>query len=380
MQGFGSYETDNGRRLCYRPAVPPFPKVDEVWPLLDRANQALAGFDRALAAFPVPGVVGKLFARLDAVHSSGAEGTTTTFTDLMEYQTATQRAPDPEDARQVSAAAEAFDDLAASRATPTQMVLDIHRRLFAGAKDPFAQAQAGQWKTYPNGTFDPDGADGHFYFCRPQSLPAVLAEWEALTLDADDRPELVRQALSHWMFVHIHPVHDGNGRVGRLLVPTLMRRKGALTQACAFLGEAVHHNKEIYVEALNDGRRSGNFAAWSRVFCSMIMQTAAANTARLERLGEVHRRWLAATRKVRAHSVVHDLLPWVLTKPSFTVGDAVAATGGKASYQGVNSAIARLVELGIVAASGAERRNRLFIAKEILDLFEPVVAPGPNIG
>jgi len=46
----------------------------------------------------VPDVVGKLFARLDAVHSSGAEGATTIFTDLLEYQSSLNRAKDPEDA------------------------------------------------------------------------------------------------------------------------------------------------------------------------------------------------------------------------------------------------------------------------------------------
>jgi Fic family protein len=34
---------------------------------------------------------------------------------------------------------------------------------------------------------------------------------------------MVRQVLSHWMFEHIHPVADGNGRIGRLLVPIILR-------------------------------------------------------------------------------------------------------------------------------------------------------------
>ena len=337
--------------------------------MLDRANRAVAAFDRALEAFPVPGLAGKLFARLDAVHSSGAEGCTTTFTDLM-----TRQAKDSADARTVSAAAEAFDDMASSRATPTQLVLDIHRRLFERAADPFSRAQAGRWKTHPNGTYDPDGVDGLFYYTLPASLPDVLADWEALTMGEDDRPELIRQALSHWMFEQIHPVHDGNGRVGRLLVPTLLLRKGAFQHACAFLGEAVHRNKDVYIDGLKDARRSGDFSAWCRVFCAMVLRTALANSARLDQLGAVFQHWRAVTGRIRAHSVVHDLVPWMLANPGFTIREALAAIGGKVSYQAMNAAIQRLQDLGIVTVAGTDRRNRRFVAGAVLDLFD---APNP---
>src|ERR1700679_52184 len=110
MQVLGTYEVDDRGRRCYLPPVPAFPKIDDVWPALERASKAVDAFDNALSAFPVPGVIGRLFARLDAVHSSGAEGATTTFTDLMEFESSLKRATDPEDARSVAGCAAAFDD------------------------------------------------------------------------------------------------------------------------------------------------------------------------------------------------------------------------------------------------------------------------------
>ncbi|MFX7914660.1 Fic family protein, partial [Acinetobacter baumannii] len=70
--------------------------------------------------------------------------------------------------------------------------------------------------------------------------------------------EIVRQVLSHWMFEHIHPVADGNGRIGRLLVPIVLRAKGFTNKACAFFGEAVHEDKSLYIDTLKDARISGN--------------------------------------------------------------------------------------------------------------------------
>jgi len=371
MQGFGNFERDDNGRLCYRPAVPPFPKLEDVWEGLARAIKAIEAFDHALDAFPLPGVVGRLFARLDAVHSSGAEGSTTTFTDLMEFQTILRRARDPEDAREVSAAAQAFDGLAMSDAAPRALVLDIHHRLFHQAKAPAARSQAGLWKTTLNATYDPD-LGGFFYYSRPESLADLMAQWEIFTMtEGDGKPELLRQALSHWLFEHIHPVHDGNGRAGRLLVPILMRRKGGLRHASAFLGEAVHLNKAVYIDAMKDGRRTGNFALWCRVFCSLAMQTATSNLDRLERLGAIHARWLAATRGVRAHSVVHDLIPWVLTTPRFTVRDALGFAGNRVSFVAMNSAIKRLEGLGIVRQATTAGNERIFSADDVMALFEP---------
>jgi Fic family protein len=64
--------------------------------------------------------------------------------------------------------------------------------------------------------------------------------------------------VSHWVFEHIHPVADGNGRIGRLLVPLMLRQKGATDAACAFFGEAVHEEKALYVEALRAAPVTGD--------------------------------------------------------------------------------------------------------------------------
>ncbi|MFS2012833.1 Fic family protein [Azospirillum sp. CT11-132] len=372
MIGFGTYESfeaEGGRYLtCYRPPVPPLPPIDDVWEVLDRARAVVAEFDRALSTFPVPGVVGRLFARLDAVHSSGAEGATTTFTDLLEFQTVLRRAKDPHDAASVSGAAEAFDALHEGMGDPLDAALAIHRRLFERDPDPYWANQAGRWKTYANATDDPESATGLFHYTSPASLSGVLEEWRAFTM-AEGGPELVRQALSHWMFEHVHPTADGNGRVGRLLVPLILRAKGATANACAFLGEAVHRDKGVYVSALKRGRQTGDMGAWTRVFLSLTAQTAGLNLDRVARLGALYDGWRRATKGVRADSAVHDLVPWIVTRPTFTVRDALAGIG-RGTFASVNRAVGQLANAGIVEPVGAGQRDRLFTASAIVALFE----------
>lgn len=377
MQTFGTYDVDQHGRRCYRPPVPPFPRLDDLWDRLDPALRAISDFDRVLGSFPLANVIGKLFARLDAVHSSGAEGTTTTFTDLMGFQSGLKQARDREDAQTVAGCADAFDALSSSPQPPGEMVRLIHRRLFERAKDPYVVATAGHWKTIPNSTFD-SAQGGPFHFTAPDALGAALDEWEMFTLADGAQPELVRQCLSHWMFEHIHPVADGNGRVGRLLLPLMLRQKQATAQACAFMGEGVHLNKSLYVDALRDGRITGDLTAFVRTCLSLIRQTARANHQRLDAVGGLYRTWQDVTAKYRRQSVIHKLVPFALTTPVFTVRDAQRALAAAPVFQTVNAGIAELVELGVLRQRSSEgqiaARDRLFEVPAVIELFDPVRA------
>jgi Fic family protein len=364
----GVYEVDQLGRRCFRPHAPRVPALEDVLDALDQAA-AVREFERALAGWRPSGLIGRLFARLDAVHSSGAEGSTTTFTDLMEYESSRRRAADPDDAAAVEACATAFDAERPGTSDPIDITLAIHRRLFERSRDRMAAATAGNLKERANGTADPDAPGGFFYYTQPASAPQVLAEWRDFTLASDPRtPEMVRQVLSHWMFEHIHPVPDGNGRIGRLLVPVMLRRKGATRAACAFFGEAVHEDKDLYVEALKMARISADMTAWTRLMLSFLGRSAAANLDRLTRLATVQAQWRGVVARFRSDSTVHKLVPFALTRPAFTIEDARRAIGG--TFASVNTAAAQLVDAGILVIADRARRDRLFLAGAVLDIFD----------
>src|SRR5258707_3124451 len=111
------------------------------------------------------------------------------------------------------------------------------------------------------------------------------------------------------MFEPIDPVADGNGRIGRLLVPVMLRRKGARRVACAFFGEAVDEDKDFYVEALKTARISSDMTAWTRLMLSFLGRSAAANLDRLTRLATVEAQWRSAVAHLRSDSMVHKLAP-----------------------------------------------------------------------
>jgi Fic family protein len=373
----GTFETDSNGRRYFRPNPPVLPRLEEVQDALRTAELSVYEFDRLLADRPQEGSIGRLFARLDAVHSSGAEGSTTTFTDLMEFETSARTAPDVEDAAAVAACAAALEmdennDLSSA-------ALNIHRRLFESARNRRLKETAGRPKSTFNATADPDEPGGYFYYTRPDSVRSAMVEWQDFTMKSDPAvPELVRQIASHWMFEHIHPVADGNGRIGRLLVPMTLKLKGATKSACAFLGEAVYENKQLYVEALKGARISSDWTAWTRLMLDYIAATAKNNIDRFCKLAGLAEEWKNATARFRSDSQVHKLARFALTNPVFTVNDVTTKIGG--TFASNNIAVGHLVDVGILTPASDAKRDRIFHADAVLLIFdrfkaEPTPAP-----
>jgi Fic family protein len=170
------------------------------------------------------------------------------------------------------------------------------------------------------------------------------------------------------MFEHIHPFPDGNGRIGRLLLPLMLRSKGAANFPCAVFGEAVHRGRRVYDDALRAARLSGDMTAWTRLMLVFLERTAAANLARLDRLAALAHAWRRIASASRPGSMVHKLVPFALTRPAFTRRDALDAIGGTAAA--LSTAALRLVEAGVLTTADAAAPDPLFEAPAVLDIFD----------
>jgi Fic/DOC family len=367
----GVFELDAQGRRCFRPDAPACPALDDIIDRLEPAAAALRKLDRALAAWPQPERVGRLFAALDAVHSCGADGSAVTFSELMAYRTSLRAAPNPADAAEVAACAE-ITATEPQRLDPVAAALRIHRRLATlgptmSTHDP--ESRPDGLKRRSNGILDRDATNSLLYYTRPVSVAAALEDWRTFTLGFDlDTPEIVRQILSHWMFEHIHPFPDGNSRIGRLLVPLMLRSKGATNFPCAFLGEAVHRGLAVHVSGLRAARLSGDMTAWTRLMLMFLERTATANLVRLERLAAVVQAWRRIAANSRPGSMVHKLVPFSLTRPAFTRRDALEALGGTAAA--LSTAALRLIEAGVLTTADAAAPDPLFEAPAVLDIFD----------
>jgi Fic family protein len=180
----------------------------------------------------------------------------------------------------------------------------------------------------------------------------------------DDLPVLVQAAITHAQFESIHPFTDGNGRIGRALINTVLRRRGATTSVVVPLASALVAHRDRYFDLLNDYRDGdvrpmiASFAASSRIAASESRVTAA-------RLAHIPAEWREMTGTVRRGSAAAKLLEILPTRPILAADDAAAALGQTTSR--VYEALTRLREAGVLRPLTDRKRDQVWGAGLVLD-------------
>lgn len=77
---------------------------------------------------------------------------------------------------------------------------------------------------------------------------------------------LIKAALAHVQFEIIHPFLDGNGRVGRLLIPLLFHVEGVLREPLLYLSIYFKRRRAEYYGLLNRVRLEGDWEEWLTFF------------------------------------------------------------------------------------------------------------------
>lgn len=87
-------------------------------------------------------------------------------------------------------------------------------------------------------------------------------------------PKLIRTAIAHYPFETIHPLLDGNGRIGRLWIPLYLVREKVLDQPLPYLSSSFEKNKNLYDDNLNRVHTHNDMLRWLKYFLLGIKQTS----------------------------------------------------------------------------------------------------------
>jgi Fic family protein len=114
-------------------------------------------------------------------------------------------------------------------------------------------------------------------------LSARMENLLAYVNTADESP-LVKVAIFHYMFEAIHPFEDGNGRIGRMLIPSLLHNLGLLTQPVLYTSQYFEKNKDLYRENLRIVDKSGDLTSWIIFFLESLVRQSEISVALVDRM------------------------------------------------------------------------------------------------
>ncbi len=372
----GAYvETNAGgeRVRAYVPTpLPPEPPI-QIECLLERlsaADRALGRLDGITTLLPDKALFLYMYVRKEAVLSSQIEGTQSTLSDLLLFETEAEAGAPIDDVREVSNYVDAMmygiermNDLPIS----LRLIREMHARLMKGSRG--GTKSPGEFRTTQNwiGGTRPGNA---IYVPPPVTeLVNCLDSFEKfIHADTPGIPLLVKAALLHVQFESIHPFLDGNGRLGRLLVTLFLCSQKALRQPLLYLSLFFKQHRQDYYRLLQEVREHGTWEAWLEFFLDGVLQTADQafdSAVRITHLFKSDRERIAAEGD-RAGSALrlHELLQ---TNPYLTAPAAVKKSG--LTMPTVNSALAELERLSIVTEVTGRKRGRVFCYKSFIDIL-----------
>lgn len=148
-----------------------------------------------------------------------------------------------------------------------EFILDLHKILLSG-KVRKQTDQIGEFRTHQNyvGTM---GRKREITYTPPE--PEMVEKLidnliEYIEKPKDNYRSLVRIAIIHAQFETIHPFMDGNGRVGRILIPLYLYYVEQIDMPCFFVSEALERDKLKYYTLLNNIRNKNEWSEWIKFF------------------------------------------------------------------------------------------------------------------
>jgi Fic family protein len=132
-------------------------------------------------------------------------------------------------------------------------------------------------------------------------------------------------AIVHAEFESIHPFLDGNGRIGRLIIPLFLYAHGLLSRPNFYLSEYLETNRDEYYDRMLAVSRDDDWSGWVAFFLRGIIAQAEANTQKAQAILALHqdkRDWVV---EITHSQYAVRALDWIFQRPIFQTPDFIAS-------------------------------------------------------
>ena len=247
----------------------------EVMQMLSQADRELGRLDMYSKYIPNIDLFISMHVVKEATQSSKIEGTQTNVDEALlgKEDIPIDKRDDWEEVQNYISALEwaikELDELPFS----SRLIKETHRVLLQGVRGE--KKQPGEFRTSQNWIGGATINDATFIPPVQTSVPELMSDIEKFIHNNEIFvPELLKIGLVHYQFETIHPFLDGNGRIGRLLIPLYLVSKGILQKPILYLSDFFEKNRQLYYDNLMIVREKSNLSQWFKFFLVGIIETS----------------------------------------------------------------------------------------------------------
>lgn len=371
-----------------KPFVPqglPIPGIDLVrfMPALGEANRSLARYDDLIQKTPTPtALLIPMLARREALDSCRIEGFQSTLSDVFHFEedeniaeTNAQRDELQEILNHASAAHLAAAELE-NRSFTLNLMKTLHARLLNSGRGQ--RKNPGQFRTIQNwiGREGTPMEQASFVPPEPLRVPEYMEQWERFYHSG--QPDILMQAaILHAQFELIHPFMDGNGRLGRLLIPVFLRGKKVLSGLNFYPSAYLDRHRAAYMDCLRGlgTNRPDEWHRWIAFFLEALTTQARQDSETVVQITELYENAKKRFLDLTQSRLAIPLLDAIFNKPLFRtsyLNKRLAVLEKPPTAPTLSSLLSKLTEGGVLVMREPRkgRRGALYEFSGLLELLE----------
>ena len=308
----------------------------------------------------------------EAVLSSKLEGTHATLEDLLNYQAGNKVDVETDELKEIFNYREALfyalnristisESEEGKLPLTSRVIKEMHKILLNNVRG--SSKNPGKFKRQQNYI-------GSVSSISYTPVPANLTDEYMSNLEnyihIEDISLLIQSAIIHAQFEMIHPFEDGNGRIGRLLIPLFLYYRELLPYPTFYMSKYFEKDRSLYISNLNNISLKGDWNGWIEYYLKGIIESAIESTTKASEIFELYD-YMKNEIMPKLNSVSSiELLDFIFTTPIFSanqVSEKLNVSKGT-SYNLIN----KLIEEKFIITDNSAR-NKTFLCPQILNLI-----------
>ena len=302
--------------------------VDLVEPIA-KATGAVTRYDGMLQSIPNPVILLSPLQTQEAVLSSKIEGTQASMEEVMEFEADPRKKVEPEkhaDIQEIINYRRAMGD-AVLQLKERPLCLNLLKSLHSVLLDSVrGQNKApGEFRRIQN-YIGPPGCsieEASFVPPAPDKLMVGLDNWEKYA-HQHEKSTLVQLAVLKAQFEILHPFLDGNGRIGRMLVPLFLYEKGVLSSPMFYLSAYFERNRDEYYYRLRSISQKDDWNGWILFFLRAVEEQAFGNVAKTQKILALYDEMKQVLPSMIKSQYAIQVVDVLFTRPIFKISDFIA--------------------------------------------------------
>ena len=341
----------------------------EVWKLLSQADRELGRLDMYSNYIPNIDLFISMHVLKEATQSNKIEGTQTKMEEALldREDIPLDKRDDWEEVQNYSKAMDWAVKGLEKLPFSNRLIRQTHKILIQGVRGD--KKQPGEFRKSQNWIGGASINDAVFVPPVHTSVIDLMSDIEKFIHNESILlPELLKIGLVHYQFETIHPFLDGNGRVGRLMIPLYLDSKNILKKPILYLSDFFERNRKLYYENLTLVREDNNIEQWFKFFLVGIIETCRHGISTFDGIMQLQKEvdvklQHLGTRIAPAKAVIN----YLYQKPLVNA-DTVCKISG-ISMPSAYKLISGMEKIGILHELTGGQRGRLYAFEEYLNLF-----------